>query len=76
MRISKCDSKGRLYLKEALRSRYGDKFIVVETGDAVTLRPVPDDPVADLQLLGKALKSNSIKTIKKRILTRARKEVA
>ena len=72
---AKCDSKGRLYLREAIRAKYGDAFIVVETSHGLTLLPVPKDPVKDLAELGKALKGQSIREIKNRIRERAKREV-
>ncbi len=75
MLIAKCDKKGRIYLKESVRSRYGEKFVIVEGPDGLMLRPVPEDPVKDLEELGRSLRKESLQTIKKRIRQRARKEV-
>ena len=75
MQITKCDRKGRIYLKEALRSRYGDRFIVVEASDELVLLPVPDDPVDDLAELGQKLPTASMKQLRASILARAKTEV-
>ena len=75
MKIAQCDSKGRLYLKEALRHRYGNRFLVVEAVDEVLLLPVSDDPLEDLEQLGKELPDISVKEIRKAILKRARQEI-
>ncbi len=75
MTTAQCDSKGRLYLKEALRTRYGEKFIIVETPKSVLLLPVPKDPIKDLSEIGKALKGRSLKDLKKHIRQSAVKEV-
>ena len=74
MQITRCDKKGRLYLKESVRSRYGSEFVVVETPREVVLIPVPEDPVKDLEELGKPLAKYSLKALRKRILERAREE--
>ena len=75
MLTTKCDSKGRIHLRESLRSKYGEKFLVIEKDSGVVLVPVPSDPVEDLQLIGRALHGHSLKEIKKRIRRRAKKEV-
>lgn len=75
MQITKCDGKGRIYLKEALRSRYGDRFMIVEAPDELVLLPVPDDAVHDLAELGRRLPKASMKQLRASILARAKKEV-
>lgn len=75
MQITKCDKKGRIYLRESLRSRYGERFMVVEAPDELVLLPLPDDPVADLGELGKGLPTASLKQLRARILARANAEV-
>ena len=71
MQIAKCDRKGRLYLRESIRSRHGVEFAIVETSIGLLLLPVPDDPAADLAKLGEKLAGLSVKDIKKRLRTRA-----
>lgn len=74
MQTTRCDSKGRIYLKEAIRSKYGEQFVVVEEPSEIVLRPLPEDPVKDLEELGKDLRGHSIKEVKRRIRERAIKE--
>ena len=74
MQRAQCDKKGRIYLKEALRSRYGERFVIIETHHGLVFVPVPSDLVADLAELGKQLPTDSIETIKKRIRRRAVRE--
>ncbi len=69
-----CDRKGRLYLKEALRSRYGEKFVIVEAPHELILLPVPKDPVKDLAELGRPLRKHSLVSIKRRIREQAKWE--
>ena len=71
LRTTKCDSEGRLYLRESIRSRHGVEFVIVETSSGLLLLPVPDDPAADLAELGKKLADLSVKDIKKRLRKRA-----
>ncbi len=74
MQIARCDKKGRIYLKESLRTRYGDRFVAVEALDELVLLPVPDDPVEDLGELGGKLPNISLQQLRARILERARRE--
>ena len=73
---SKCDSKGRLYLRESVRDRYGEQFVVVQAPDRLILLPVPSDAVSDLRQLGKPLRGLSLKQIKRQIANQAEKEAA
>ena len=75
MQITKCDKKGRIHLRESLRSRYGERFMVVEATDELVLLPVPDDPVEDLGELGGKLPNISLQQLRAKILERARREV-
>ena len=56
MQAIKCDSKGRLYLKESLRKRYGDIFIAVPVPGEIVLIPVPSDALRDLREATKKLR--------------------
>ena len=56
MQETQCDAKGRIYLREKTRARYGKRFVVVEAPDEIILLPIPDDPVADLAEFGKPLR--------------------
>ena len=71
MQTAKCDRKGRLYLRESIRSRHGVEFAIVETSGGLLLLPIPDDPAADLAKLGEKLADLSLQDIKKRLRKRA-----
>ena len=71
---TKCDTRGRLYLRETLRSEYGERFVVIEAGPGILLLPVPDDPVEDLAHLGRALRGVTLAQIKERAARRASRE--
>ncbi len=75
MIIAKCDSKGRLYLREAVRKRLGNRFVVVESKDSLTLRSVARDPVKELEKMGEKLRGKSLNEIKRMIREEALKEV-
>lgn len=72
--VTACDRKGRLYLKESLRQRFGAQFIIVESADGLKLLPVSRDPLASLREQGKRLHGRSIDEIKRRIRARAARE--
>jgi len=60
-----CDDRGRLLLSKDIREKYGVKFVVIRGLDEVVLRPIPRDPIKDLQELGKKIPKNlSIKELK------------
>ena len=75
MQTAQCDAKGRIYLREKTREKYGERFVVVEAPDEIILLPIPKDPVADLAELGKPLRHLSLRQIKAKIRERAKKEV-
>ena len=56
-----------MYLKQSVRSRYGEKFLVLEVPGEIVLIPVPGDPVEDLARLGKPLKDKSLDALKAQI---------
>ena len=53
-----------MYLKQSVRSRYGEKFLVLEVPGEIVLIPVPADPVEDLAQLGRPLKDKSLDDLK------------
>ena len=75
MQRTRCDEKGRLLLRKTTRERYGEDFFVVEVPGEIILMPIPDDPLKDLEDLGKSLRGMSLKQIKERIRRRAMREV-
>jgi len=72
--VLKCDERGRLYLKEAVRTRYGEEFILVEAPEEILLLPVPADPLQDLAELGKKLPKLSLRELRTGIRRRAQQE--
>ena len=72
---TKCDEKGRLYLKRSWRQRVGEEFFVVVAPRKIILLPVPEDPVADLAEIGKALPKKSTRELRSEIRKQAEHEV-
>ena len=75
MQTSKCDRKGRLLLSQAVRSKYGEKFLVLEGRRELILRPIPRDPLQDLREIGRLLKGKSVEDLKEAIEQQAMDEV-
>ena len=75
MQTSQCDKKGRLLLSQAVRSRYGEKFLALEGRRELILRPIPRDPLQDLREIGRLLKGKSVEELKKAIEQQATEEV-
>lgn len=50
--LTKCDSKGRLYLKDTIREKYGELFYLVQMPGELLLIPIPKDPIKELAELG------------------------
>ena len=75
MQMTQCDKRGRLPLSQAVRSRYGEKFLVLEGHRELILRPIPRDPLQDLREIGRLLKGKSVKELKEAIEQQAMEEV-
>jgi hypothetical protein len=74
MATTRCDSKGRLYLRKKTREMYGTEFVIVEAPNEIVLIPVPADPLKELAELGKPLERFSLEEIKRRARRRAKEE--
>lgn len=75
MQTAKCDKKGRLLLSQTIRSRYGEKFLILEGRRELILRPIPGDPLQDLREIGRLLKGKSVAELKEAIEQQALDEV-
>ena len=48
--VMKVSSNGQVSIPAEARARWGaDRMIVVDLGDRIVMRPMPDDPIGDLQ---------------------------
>lgn len=75
MTLTICDAKGRLYLKEELRKKHGDRFIAVSAPGEIILLPVPKDAVKDLQEATQKARHYSIRRLKELIHEAAGRQV-
>lgn len=76
MMKTRCDKKGRIYLRPSICTKYGRDFLVVEKPGELVLLPVPADPLKDLREWGKPLRGMSLKEIKRAIQDQAEEEVS
>jgi len=75
MTLTICDAKGRLYLKEELRKKYGDRFIAVSAPGEIVLLPVPTDAIKDFQEATQKARQYSVKRLKELIHEAAGQQV-
>ena len=75
MITAECDEEGRIQLGPQVRQRYGRRFFVLEAPGELVLLPVAEDPVKDLQEIGRSLRGLSVEDLKRRIDEQADKEV-
>jgi len=75
VQTAKCDKKSRLLLSQTIRSRYGEKFLVLEGRRELILRPIPWDPLQDLREIGRLLKGKSAEELKEAIEQQALDEM-
>lgn len=48
--VMKVSANGQVSIPAEARARWGaDRMIVVDLGDRIVMRPMPDDPIGDLQ---------------------------
>ncbi|MCD6559896.1 AbrB family transcriptional regulator [Thermococci archaeon] len=73
--ISKVDSRGRLYIPKSMRSKVGSEVYLVETPNGILIIPKPEDPLKELEELGKSLPEVSPEKLKGEILKQALEEL-
>ncbi len=75
MQTVECDAKGRLYLKQSLREKYGRRFVTVPARGEILLIPVPKDAVTDLREATSMLRGKSMRELKMAIEKTIRDQV-
>ncbi len=73
--LIKVDIKGRLYLPKKIREKLGVKVYLIELKDGLLLIPRPEDPLRELEAIGKTLPEKSIKELKQEIISQAEEEL-
>ncbi len=72
---AKVDDRGRIYLPKPVREKIGKEVFVVEVKDGILLIPKPEDPVKELENIGKLLPDKSIKEFRDEIEKAAEEEI-
>ncbi|WP_225807093.1 AbrB/MazE/SpoVT family DNA-binding domain-containing protein [Thermococcus bergensis] len=73
--ISKIDSKGRVYIPKSMRKRIHGEVYLVETPEGILIIPKPENPIEELEKIGKSLPEKSIEELKREILKQALEEL-
>ncbi len=74
--IGKCDDKGRIYIPKKFRSKIHNEVYIVELPEGLLIVPIPDDPLAVLESIGKNLPEKSIPEFREIIKEDAVKEIS
>lgn len=74
MEVIDCDAKGRIYLRRALRERYGKIFVAVPARRELVLIPVSKDALEDMRELGKPLQGKTLSQLKALIAEEATRQ--
>ncbi|NJE00710.1 AbrB/MazE/SpoVT family DNA-binding domain-containing protein [Thermococcus sp. JdF3] len=69
--LARVDSRGRLYLPKELRENLPREVYLVRVDDGILIVPKPDDPVKELEELGKDLPDVPIEELRREILKEA-----
>lgn len=73
--ITTYDDKGRVYIPKKYQHKLSKHVLIVDTRDGLLLVPVPDDPVAVLEEIGKTLPAMTLKQLKSEIMKQAAEEL-
>ncbi|AEK72796.1 hypothetical protein GQS_04475 [Thermococcus sp. 4557] len=71
--LAKVDSKGRLYLPKELRKDLPREVYLVRVEDGILIIPKPEDPLKELEELGKKLPALTLEELKREIIKEAEK---
>ena len=72
--LARLDSKGRLYIPKEMREGLSREVYLVRLDHEILIVPKPDDPLRELEELGKDLPDKPLSEIKKEILEEAGRE--
>ena len=72
--LTQIDSKGRLYIPKAIRKNLPKEVYLVKLNEGILIVPKPENPLKELEELGRKLPDKSIRELRKEILEEATKE--
>lgn len=73
--IVKMDKGGRIHIPISLKDDLGPRFIITRLGDKLILTSIPEDPVKDLEEVGKSIPDKTLKELRKEILEEAYNDI-
>ncbi|WP_297065740.1 AbrB family transcriptional regulator [Thermococcus sp.] len=73
--LTQIDSKGRLYIPKAMRKNLPKEVYLIRLDEGILIVPKPENPLKELEELGKKLPDKPISEIREEILKEATKEV-
>jgi bifunctional DNA-binding transcriptional regulator/antitoxin component of YhaV-PrlF toxin-antitoxin module len=72
---AKVDERGRVYIPKPLRKRISKEVFAVEVKGGILLVPKPQDPVKELEEIGRRLPEKSVKEFRREIENTAVEEI-
>ncbi|MEX2684267.1 MAG: AbrB family transcriptional regulator [Candidatus Sigynarchaeota archaeon] len=73
--MTTCDDKGRVYIPKKYQDKLTKRVFIVKIQEGLLLVPVPDDPIATLEEIGKSLPAVTLKQLKMEIMKQANEEL-
>jgi DNA-binding transcriptional regulator/RsmH inhibitor MraZ len=73
--IVKMDKVGRIHIPTSLKYDLGPRFIITRLGDKLILTSMPEDPIKDLEEMGKSIPDKTLKDLRKEILEEAYNDI-
>lgn len=73
--IVKMDKGGRIHIPISLKDDLGPRFVITRLGDKLILTSIPEDPVKDLEEMGKSIPDKTLKELRKEILEEAYNDI-
>ncbi|EEB74029.1 AbrB/MazE/SpoVT family DNA-binding domain-containing protein [Thermococcus sp. AM4] len=71
--LARVDSRGRLYIPKELRKNLSGEVYLVRVAEGILIVPKPEDPLGELEELGKKLPDVSLEELRREILKEAEK---
>lgn len=73
--IVKMDKGGRIHIPTSLKDDLGPRFIITRLGKKLILTSIPEDPIKDLEEIGKNIPFKTLKELRKEILEEAYNDI-
>ena len=73
--IIKMDKSGRIHIPTSIKDDLGPKFIITRLGSKLILTSIPEDPIKDLEEIGRSIPEKTLKELRKEILEEAYNDI-